>query len=371
MKGKLVTPAFLTLALAINGLLWFLALNNRASEKVVAALISSLIAVLLSIFVTIAFSDTKQLRVKFLTLIPIRSTDWSYVHLHLRTVTSSPAMSPFENGQQQIARSADQERRNRRDADPVAASEFYQLILERALFEWMAWNYAGTWKAGREEFETALYRQVGTSTSASPLLTQGSIATRPVAGSPPTRRDASDEELLYSPDDVSKLLGAGLLSKPLPWLGSFVEQPISLPPDTKVTIRHRDAENIWERADVITLTNRFVSVEIQISARPYSRSLGIYQTIEEWWNQRNNYQLSPLAPDVSRDPDAADRPYISLIYCVEGKYKATWWLFGHPQMADHQKWAEGILTLLKRDWSDEEMLSRMRQFVKNEMLLEK
>ena len=300
MKTGIITAVFLALTIFA----FYLVLINRASEKILTAVIpiavAGLVAIYLAVFVfggepdtTVVFpaSFMYQVETKMPANLP-RVLVWR----RFTPAEFLPARLHSQNPEYLAAPN---------DSDGL---KLYHDLLQRAILDWMAQRYSGTWRVEVTQFELPGY----TSQEAGP-------ATAIV-----------EPSKTYSADQIGALFhGNRFASVRSPMAGQ-----LSLPPDAVLSIEPPHQDNALGEIGRIVVRTEYVTVSILTQFSSWARGVGGYGTLAGL-SEEDNLKLATST------------------YRVRITIQHSKWRSGHPKMPIYDDWAKGIAQGLQDQFDEQ------------------
>lgn len=298
----------------LNVLAWWVAYENRASEKVLSAFASisvgALGAVLLAVFV---FAEQPKIKTQFpVTFFVDTETG---VPAYLPSRSGSPLVTMVSSGINTI-KSSNPARFSRAEL-----TNTYHQLLQRLIVDWMSQVYRADWQVTKQAYD----------------LPAGDMFTI----SPPEEPSAERPTSLDGVSIATLFPADGLGRNPITLTGS-IQEKIVLPPVStlRVIAPHHDSR-LGEVGGII-IQNRYVLIEIK------SRSMGAFGGIGEYAVLAGYDNL--LADKVS-----------AITYELTFECSYPGWLSGSPKMTSRRAWAEAMLKMLQEDFDEQAILRKSRE----------
>jgi hypothetical protein len=298
----------------LNFAAWWVAYENRESEKVLSAFASisvgALGAVLLAVFV---FAEQPKIKSQFPVTFFVDSV--TGVPAYLPSRSGSILFTLLSSGINSIKSS------NPTSFSRAELTNTYHQLLQRLIIDWIRQVYRAGWQVTKQAYD----------------LPAGEMFTI----SPPDELSAEKPTLLDE-DSIATLFPAnGLGRNPItPTVG--IEGKMVLPPTSTLRIiAPRDDIRAGEVGEII-IRNRYVNIEIK------TRSMGVWSGIGEYAVLGGYDNL--LADKVST---------VTYELTFESSYPG--WLSGSPKMASRRTWAEAMLKMLQEDFDEQAILRKSRE----------
>jgi hypothetical protein len=294
----------------------YLAWQNRASEKIMSAVIptafAAFIGVVLAVFV---FGYEK----------PVSETFPSVFHYESKT--KLPWFPPWGIGQRWISdaylapgmlKAGMPDVFN--DARDPNGMLLYHHLLQWAIVNWMAHAYGGNWRAEILHFDLPDSRE----------------------GSYRSTRGKDDRLTVLSTKNIESLLAGNSFSMTHPG----IPPSIALPPGTNVTIKVPQQPE-GEEGEII-LNNDLFTLSIVTRLSGYKTTVGTYA------------RLAGLS-------DAEDQKLFTAVYLVKIKAEFSRWKSGNPRTAEYKAWIQQLTSEFKGEFDEQAVWSR----IKNDYLFRK
>jgi hypothetical protein len=302
--------------LLVSGLLtaaaFYLVWMNRASEKILGAVIpvavAGLAGIILAVFVfggeaptTTVFPSSFQYRLS--SKMPI---NLPMVLMNRRF--SQALFAPAELFKVHPEFFND-------STDPEGQS-LYHHLLQRAIIDWMGLTYPATWQVEMLQFDL-------------PVGREGRF--EPIQG-------ASEKSEILSTGQIEKLLDGNRFSG----IHAGIPPRIALPPGTKLEITPPQTTAGFLEAGEILLENRFCSISIKTQASSWFRGIASYKRLAGITEEENG--------------KLATANYIVRINVRFDRLRSN-----HPQMALYKTWASELSEGLRRQFDEQEIWSKTKE----------
>jgi hypothetical protein len=308
MKASVILLISALLTAAAFYLVWM----NRASEKIMTAIIpvavAGLAGVIIAVFVfggepatTIVFPASFQYRLQ-----GKMPANLPWILTSRRFTQSQFAPSQLFAVRPELFTSA---------ADQTGQS-LYHHFLQRAIIDWMGITYRTTWQVEVLQFDL-------------PIGREGRF--QPIEGS-------SEKSKQLSTEQVETLLEGNWFAH----IHSGIPTRIALPPGTELTvIPPRTAAGLSETGEIL-LKNRFCSIAIKTQNSSYFGGVGSYK------------QLAGLSDDEALKFGTAN-------YIVRITTQFDWLRSNHPKMALYRTWASQLAEGLRGQFDEQVIWSKTKE----------
>jgi hypothetical protein len=300
MRDTLVGLAFVALGLLVALTFW-LVYVNRGSEKVISAALPIAIAAVVGVFLTVfAFANEPDISKAF------------PVTFFYRAENATPVSPPFRRNHNDVFLAArllkdDPSKAN----DGTGGSLLYHHLLQKALFEWIAFKHAGAWDSEHLSFDA------GTK-----MFLSGPV------------RGRAEPSLKIERKTIEEILSGN-------WFASSAGMPLGLtvPVGTKVTIRPPGSSSGGMIESEIRFSNPVCTLTITTTPIEWGGGLGAYQTF------------------TALSIDEAQKLYKHATYTVRGVVSFKRYRVGDPSLPLIKRWATQILDGLQSEF-DEQIVYR-------------
>ncbi len=308
MNVKVVLISFSLVAiLTVFGLV----VVNRASEKIVGAVIpigvAAVTGILFSLFIFGAEPPIEE----------VFASTFTY-----DADTKMPSNLPWLwNRRFEDARFAPAELFKQRpelfnDPKDKGGDSLYHDLLQRSLVDWIGMIYRGSWQTEILSFESAIGRE---------LRFQPAEATAPA----PSK--------ILTTAEIAKLLEGNKFAS----INTGIPPQIALPPGATLTISppQRDASNL--ETSEIRIRDWFCTISIRTMRSGGIRSIGSYRKMDGISDEESGKLWTAR-------------------YIVRFKAEFSRWLSGNPEMPKYKKWARQLADGLKAQFDEETIWRRTR-----------
>lgn len=302
MRTVIVTIAFGLVTVAA----FVLVLLNRASEKILTAVIPIAVAGLVAIYLAVFVFGGEP------TTIIVFPASFLY-----QTETKMPANLPhllvwrrFSPALFLPAQLSKKHPEDFNDTDPPDRVNLYHDLLQRAILDWMSQRYRATWQVEITQFDLPNYR----SQESAPAAT------------------IVEPSKTYSGDEITTLLRGNRFAD----VHSALAGQLSVPRDTVLTVEPPHIDNVVGEIGRISLTNNYCRIVILTQFHSWMLGVGPYGTLAGMSADEN----SKLA---------------TVTYRVRITIQYSKWRSGNPKMPLYKTWAGGIAQGLQ-DQFDEQSL---------------
>jgi hypothetical protein len=310
MKAALVLLVLILATVVAFYIVWM----NRASEKIMSAVIPIAVAALVGVFLSVfVFGEAAPLIVTFPTVFLCRFSDKTPFIPPTRPTLFSLAEIP------ELLKDHPE-----RMADDTQGGTLYHHFLQRAIIDVLMQHHRFSWETDIRRFDTGFtYVMSGPSVAASTRNTK------------------------VSSSQMKDLLSGNRFAD-----SKFMLSDLTLPPETKLIVRTPAANAaVGEKGEVI-LRNDFVVLSITTRPSMWMRSLGPYRLILGYsWDQ---------------DKDFETTGYIVTITPDFSKVRA-----GHPEMSKYKHWVDQIVSELQTAFDEQLIWTKTKeQFIFVKQLLQ-
>lgn len=303
-----------SIILIISGLLtasaFYLVWMNRASEKLLSAVIPVAVAALAGIFVAVfVFGGEPATTTVFPSSFQFRLPSKMPLNLPLVLMNRRFSQAQFAPGQ--LYKVHPEFFNDPADAD---GQSLYHHLLQRAIIDWIGMTYGGTWQVEMLQFDLPVGREERFQ------LTQG----------------ASEKSEILSTKQIEKLLKGNRFAD----IHAGIPPQIALPPGTKLKITPPQAG--FFNAGEILLENTFCTISIKTQASSWFRGIGSYK------------RLTGITDEESDKLATAN--YIVRINVRYDRLRSN-----HPQMALYKTWASELSEGLRRQFDEQVIWSKTKE----------
>jgi hypothetical protein len=282
---------------------FFLVLMNRASEKIVTAVIPITVAAITGITLSVFFFGSEDATIE--EVFP------ASVMYHTDTKLPAELPSFLLNRRSRSffwlpGKLFEQHPEFFRDKDDQTGTALNHHLLQKALVDWLGTLYRSNWQSEIVSFESAGARTMMYGPSGS----------------------APEPSKILDTSDIAKLLEGNKFAG----IETGIPPQIALPPFAKLLITPPRPG----AAGVIEMRDRFCTISIRTQESSWAGSIGAYK------------QLAGLSEDDVKQFGIAT-------YLVRFKAEFSRWLSGHPQMPKYKRWASQMVKEMRTQF-DEQML---------------
>ncbi len=302
MRSVLILTTLVIATLCAFYVVWM----NRASEKIITAVIPISIAALVGVFMAVfVFGGERAETIEFPTTLIYRTSDNLPVGMPFRPLSQTLFLVP------QLKQSSPDMLKD--DANGMI---LYHHFLQRSIIETLALRYGHSWETKIVRFETSAGNRMTWGPSGDVGGSQKVIPWSEI------EQDLHDNRFAH----VRTLFNNGLV----------------VPPDTTLAIQapHTDAK-IGE-ASSITLDNPFLRITIQTSLSDWGVLFGGYRLMLGESNDTNT-----------------DLRQASFVITIKKEFKHL--RTGHPDMPRYKAWAQQIAEELQADYDEQRIWSKAKE----------
>ncbi len=285
---------------------------NRASEKILSAVIPVAVAALAGLYIavfvfggepatTTVFPSSFQYRLS--SKMPL-NLPMVLMNRRFRQTLFAPAML-FKVHPEFFGNPADAE-----------GQSLYHHLLQRTIIDWMGLTYRGTWQVEMLQFDL-------------PVGHEGRF--EPIQG-------ASEESEILSTEQIEKLLKGNRFAD----THAGIPPQIALPPGTKLKITPPQTRTGFLEAGEILLENEFCSISIKTQASSWFAGIGSYK------------QLAGITEEENGKLATAN--YIVRINVRFDRLRSN-----HPKMAAYKTWASELSEGLRRQFDEQVIWSKTKE----------
>ena len=310
MKSTLL---FIGLVLA-TAVAFYIVWMNRASEKIVTAVIPIAVAALVGIYLAVfVFGGLPPISEKFPSSHMYRIKDKIPASAGLPRVLWWRRFTSSLFAPAQLARSHPERFNDQNDEN---GATLYHHLLQKAIIDWMGMRYRATWEIEilNLDLPTAVVQQF-----------------QPAV-------DATEPSVTLSTEQIDKLLQGNIFAG----IHTGIPPKLALPPGTQLKIRapHREKAG-WELGEII-LKNNFCNLSIQTRYSSWQRGVGSYK------------RLAGLSDED--DQLLATATYIVTINTTFSRFRS-----GHPDMPKYESWARQMANELRKQFDEEIIWLRTKE----------
>jgi hypothetical protein len=302
--------------LLVSGLLtalaFYLVWMNRASEKILSAVIPVAVAGLAGIIIAVfVFGGEPAITAVFPSSFQYRLPSKMPLNLPLVLMSRRFSQSLFAPAQLFIVHPEF-------FSDPADANgeSLYHHLLQRAIIDWMGMTYAGTWQVEVLQFDLPIGRE----------------------GRFQAIEGASEKSEKLSTEQIEKLLKGNKFAS----IHAGIPPRIALPPGTKLTITPPQAKTSFFETGEIFLQNKFCSISIKTQASSWFAGIGSYKRLAGITDEEN--------------AKLATSNYIVRINVRFDRLRSN-----HPQMALYRTWASELSEGLKGQFDEQVIWSKTKE----------
>ena len=308
MKAAVILVVIGLVTLFASYLVWM----NRASEKILTAVIPIAVAALAGVFIAVfVFGGEPPVNVVFPASFQYRIENKSPFNLPQvlmgRRFTQSlfaPAMlykvhPEFFND----------------PADPNGAT-LYHHLLQRAIIDWMGMYYRAAWQAEILQFDLPYGRE----------------------GRFGPAQEISEGSKILSTEEIARLLQGNKFSD----IHAGIPPQIALPPNTELRISPPQSRAGALETGEILLENEFCSLSIKTESSSWFRGIGTYRQLAGMTDEENN-RLGTSN------------------YIVRIKVRFNRLRSGHPKMALYKAWAIQLADELEKQFDEQVIWSKTKE----------
>ena len=284
-------PVLVLAALILaTGVAFYVVWMNRASEKIVTAVIPIAIAALIGVGLTVfVFGGQPPLTVKFPAVFLYRSSD---------KAPWTPPARPMLNSLFEVPEL--QRDHPERIADDTSGATLYHHLLQKAIIDILAQHHRGGWETDISRFDMGMIEEM--------------------AGPSP---DASAPSMKLSFEEIKQLLKENRFHD-----SRFMQPELTLPRGTRVRIKAPEINSTVGEEGEIVLDNDFVCMSIKTRQSSWMRSLGPYRWIFGYTREK--------------DSEFQRAEYLITIKAEFKRLRS-----GHPEMSKYKHWVEQIVSELQ------------------------
>jgi hypothetical protein len=329
----------LAIAAILNLTLWWLAYQNRVSERIVTTLIASMVGALTTSVAVIVFSRPPSVSEEFVTSLPVSVDNHT---LRLVSVLSLDEESHrsvhlFKRANESIAAL----QTTNASLFLMPYDEFgmtlFHHVLQRAVLEGMAYTFFASWRM--ERLDTAA----------------GEMSS--------PKSDPTGDSTIIRAEDFSKYLRGNQFADLQLSLGALHE--LVLPPRTKVATKPPSEGPA--STSTIRLDNPFCRVEIEISSRGAGTGLGSFARFGQPGEWRPAVDIHGPSTMYSFEPVSGRLGLVFYRMSVTASFSAL--LSGHPEMPAYKTWANELLASLREEWDDQLIMKKAIERIRDEQIL--
>lgn len=307
MKTVIVASVFALFTAAA----FFIVLLNRASEKILTAVIPIAIAGLVGIYMSVfVFGGEPKVQLIF-------PASFQYT-----TQTKMPANVPwslqwrrYHNALFLPAKLHSKHPEYFPDSADSAGTSLYHHLLQRAILDWLAERYGHSWQVESTQFELP----TGRVTHWGPVRT----------GTKPSK--------VYSAEEIEAALKGNRFSA----VHSDMARQLSVPPDTTLAIEAPHTDTAEGNIGKIFLKNKFCELSITTQESSFMRGLGTFKSLAGITDEENE-----------KLGTATYRVRISISY---SRLRS-----GHPEMPLYKEWADGIARGIQEQFDEQVIWSKTK-----------
>lgn len=302
--------------LLVSGLLtasaFYLVWMNRASEKILNAIlpvaVAALAGIILAVFVfggepatTVVFPSSFQYRLP--SKMPLQ-LPMVLMNRRFSQTLFAPGVL-FKTHPEFFSNPADSE-----------GQSLYHHLLQRAIIDWMGLTYSGTWQVEMLQFDL-------------PIGREGRF--EPIQG-------ASEKSEILSTEQIEKLLDGNRFAN----IHAGIPPRIALPPGTKLKITPPQTKPGFLEAGEILLKNEFCSISIRTQFSSWFRGIGAYK------------RLAGISDEESNNLATAN-------YIVRINVRFDGLRSNHPKMALYKTWASDLSEGLRKQFDEQVIWSQTKE----------
>jgi hypothetical protein len=303
--GASVRTAIVTTLFAVVTVTAFvLVLLNRASEKILTAVIPIAVAGLVAIYLAVfVFGGEPTVTVVFPTSFLYQAD--TKMPANLPHLLLWRRFSPMSFLPEQLYSQHPEYFADTADSD---GSNIYHDLLQRAILDWMAQRYSGTWQVEVTQFELPSFRSQEAGPAAAVL----------------------EPSKTYSADEIGALMRGNKFAG----VRSPMASRLSVPQDAELAIEPPHHENALGRVGRIFLKTKYCNILIQTQRSSRMTGIGQYGT------------LAGLTKEE-------DSKLVTAIYRVRVTIEYSKWRSGHPKKPLYDNWARGIAKGLQDQFDEQ------------------
>jgi hypothetical protein len=291
---------------------FYLVWINRASEKILTAVIPIVVAALVGIPLAVfVFGGLPTISEEFPSSFQIRKASKMPANLPLLLMSrrfSTPLFEPSLLWQQHPELFND-------PADAEGAT-LYHHLLQSAIIEWMSFRYHGSWQAEGAELELPIGRQ----TQFDP----------PQGANEPFERLSKEQLEATMNENKFATIHAGITPQ------------ITLPINTVMRIRAPHPDRREGEVSEIILRNDFCEISITTRQSSWFTGVGLLKSLAGLSDNENN--------------DLATTNYI-----IKATARFNRMRSGHPKMPLYEQWANGLIAGLKQSFDEEIIWAKTKE----------
>jgi hypothetical protein len=263
---------------------------NRASEKIISAVIPIGIAALTAVGLTVfVFGGQPPVTVKFPAVFLYQSSD---------RYPFTPPSRPLLNSLFEVP----ELHKNHPDRmlDETSGATLYHHLLQKAIFDVLVMHHSGGWETEINRFDMGMIEEM--------------------SGPSP---DASAPSLKLSIDNLNRLLKGNRFGD-----SRLIQLTLSLPPGTHVEVRAPEANPVAGEEGEIVFENDYVRLSIKTRFSSRMSSLGPYRLMLGYtWEKDREFQRAE--------------------YLITVKAEFSRLRSGHPDMPKYKHWIDQIVSELQ------------------------
>ncbi len=308
MKAASIFAVLLILTLGVFWLVWM----NRASEKIITAVVpiavAALIGVALVVFVFGGESPISEVfPASFLYSIEEKMpADLPWMLSRHRFTSMLFAPNALHEVHPEYFK----------DPNDTNGGMLYHHLLQKSIIDWIGTLYRGSWQAEILHFD---------------LPGSSELRFQPAAV-------PAEPSKILSTKDIEKLLKENKFGE----IRTGISPQIALPPDTRMVITPPEHKNGSLDRGEILLENRFCRVSIQTEVSSWMRGAGGYK------------QLAGISDEENDHLGTAT-------YIVRFRAEFTRWLSGHPEMPKYKRWARQLADELKVQFDEQVIWQKTKE----------
>jgi len=296
----------------LTGLAFYLVWMNRASEKILGAIIPVAVAALAGIIMAVfVFGGEPAISIVFPSSFQYRLP--SKMPPNLPLVLTNRRFSQAQFAPSMLYKIHPEFFTD--PADPEGQS-LYHHLLQRAIIDWMGLTYSGTWQVEMLQFDL-------------PIGREGRF--EPIQG-------ASEKSEILSTEQIEKLLQGNKFVG----IHAGIPPRIALPPGTKLKITPPQSKSGFLEAGEILLENDFCSISIKTLASSWFRGIGSYK------------RLAGISDEDSQKLATAN-------YTVRMNVRFDRLRSNHPKMALYKTWASQLSEGLRGQFDEQGIWSKTKE----------
>jgi hypothetical protein len=277
------------------GLSWIV-YNNRASERIVGAVLPILIAATAGVGIVLAFSRPAPVTNTFPAMFFYRSSDFA------------PVSMPFRPVQQGLFLISQLYKLNSNALAAIKASKserlLYHHLLQRAMVDWLAFKYRGSW-----QMDVMRMNLQGIATE---------VFQPKASAVPGTVIDTATLERALARNQFASVSQLAMSNQ------------LTLPPGSTLIV---DAPTTEEANGAIRIKNRFAELVIDTRFSMFMAGGGEYMAL---------MGLDRFDTGMSR-----------VMFTVKTTFTPNFWFSGHPEMANIRAWAQQMIEELRNQFDEE------------------